>query len=162
MIIGAAMGGTWQVPTNWKNCVEKHWYFWMLYFIVSTFPKIVKNSIFLLNFQQTFIKISTKLDFSSKCAKDQLRVFKSFFNQQGITMHFCNFLKKTFTNFLKFSSVRGATPQHPLRSVPPKVFPMSRNPGGAAAYCADLVLTFLTTVVNTITYTTITDKLNIK
>ena len=46
---------------NGKNCCRKMMLFPRALFIATTFPKIVKNSIFRLNFYQKFLKISQQV-----------------------------------------------------------------------------------------------------
>ena len=43
-------------PRNWKNCFRKMLLFPMALFLATTFPKVAKKSIFLLNFYQKFSK----------------------------------------------------------------------------------------------------------
>ena len=50
--------GTSPPPRNGKNCCRKMMLFPKVLFLATTFPKIVKNSMFLLNFYQKFSKIS--------------------------------------------------------------------------------------------------------
>ena len=60
-------------PRNRKNCCRKMVLFPKGLFVATTFPKLAKNSIFLLNFYQKFSKFSqnfpNNLCFSSKRAK---------------------------------------------------------------------------------------------
>ena len=60
LCIGAAMGKHRErpPPRNGKNCCRKMMLFPKALFVAITFPKIVKNSIFLLNFYQNFSNIS--------------------------------------------------------------------------------------------------------
>ena len=59
-VIGAARGGTQGTfpPRNWKNCCRKMMLFPKALFLATTFPKIDKNSIFLVHFYQKISKIS--------------------------------------------------------------------------------------------------------
>ena len=75
-------------------------------FLATTFPKVAKHSIFLLNFYQKFSKFSE--NFSTVCvfrpnAQKINAWFVKYFEKYAKIMHFSNFLKKTFQNFRKFS-----------------------------------------------------------
>ena len=59
--IGAARRGTQGTsppPRNWKNCCRKMMLFPKALFLATTFPKIDKNSILLMNFYQKISKFS--------------------------------------------------------------------------------------------------------
>ena len=61
-----------------KNCCRKMRLFQRALFLATTFPKIVKNSIFVLNFPNCwkfFQKISSNLGVSSKRVEKLTRVF---------------------------------------------------------------------------------------
>ena len=62
-------------------------------FVATTFPKIVKNSIFLLNYYQKFSKISqnfpTTCDFRPNARK--INAFLKFFEKYPKTMDFSQF-----------------------------------------------------------------------
>ena len=82
-------------------------------FLATTFPKIVKNSIFILNFYQKFSKFSQ--NFSTICVfRPNARKFNSwvvkFFEKYAKIMYFCDFLKKSFENFRKFNDPHDADP----------------------------------------------------
>ena len=58
-------------PRNWKNCCRKMMLFPKALFLATTFPKIDKNAIFLMNFyQRIFSKFPNNLYISSKRAKN--------------------------------------------------------------------------------------------
>ena len=104
----------------------------MALFLATTFPEIVKNSIFLLNFYQNFLKISYQCIFLPHARKISAW-FVNFFEKYAKIQHFCDLLKKPFEIFRKFSGVLGEgsallTPT----GRPPKVFPPNRNLDGAA------------------------------
>ena len=61
--------GTFPPPRNRKHCCRKMVLFPKALFLATTFPKLAKNSIFLLNFYQKFSKFPNNLCFSSKRAK---------------------------------------------------------------------------------------------
>ena len=76
---GVARGNTPNVPPPpeiGKNCCRKMMLFPMALFLAAKFPKLAKNSIFLLNFYQKFSQNFPKNCFSSKREK----ITKSFSN----------------------------------------------------------------------------------
>ena len=72
-------------------------------FLATTFPKIVKNSIFPLNFYQKFLKISQQFEFFVQTAKNGTNRFVNSFEKYAQIMDFFNFLKKILKNFETFS-----------------------------------------------------------
>ena len=103
--IGAAMGGTQGTsppPRNRKKCCRKMVLFPKALFLATTFPKLLKNSIFLLNFYQNFLKISKQLVFFVQM-REKVAGFVEFFWKYAKVMHFKQFFKEIFENFLKFS-----------------------------------------------------------
>ena len=108
-------------------------------FLATTFPKIVKNSIFLLNYYQIFSKISKNFPtivFVVQGREKSKHCLLNYLKNMLKECIICYFLKKFCENFRKFSGVRGgAPPPDPLRGRPPKMFPPpNRNHGGAAVY----------------------------
>ena len=65
-------------PRNRKKCCRKMMLFPMALFLVTNFPKITKNSIFLLNSHQKFSKFSNNLCISSKREKINAGFVKFF------------------------------------------------------------------------------------
>ena len=76
---GAAMGNTGNVPPrNWINCCRKMMLFPVALFLATAFPKIDKNSIFLMNFYQNFqnfLKISQQFVFFVQTREKLTRAF---------------------------------------------------------------------------------------
>ena len=71
-------------PEMEKNCCRKMILFPKALFLATTFPKIVKNSIFLLNFYQKFSKISQNFP--------KIRIFRP--NTRKINAWFVKFFEK--------------------------------------------------------------------
>ena len=82
-------------PRNGKNCCRKRMLFPKALFVATTFPNIVNNSIFLLNFYQNLSKISQKFT--------TIRGFRP--NAQKINVWFVNFFEKyaKIMHYLLFS-----------------------------------------------------------
>ena len=80
----------------WKPFCRKTMVFPKGLFFAATFPKIVKNSIFLLKFYQKFSKISQ--NFPTCVFRPNMRkinaLFAKYFWKYTKIMHFINFLKK--------------------------------------------------------------------
>ena len=103
-------------PRNRKYYCRKIMLFPKALVLATTLPKIVKNSISLMNFYQNFSKISQ--NFSTICAfRPNARKinawFVKLFEKYAKIMDFRNFLKKFFENLRKFSGARGAEPRAP-------------------------------------------------
>ena len=114
MTIGAARGGHRErsppppPPRNRKQCWRKMVLFPKALFLATTFPKLAKNSIFLLNFYQKFSKFSQNFQTISifrPNARKSNTGFVNFFWKYAKVMHFKQFLKKFFENVLKFSQI---------------------------------------------------------
>ena len=92
-------------PEIEKNCCRKMVLFPKALFLATTFPKLAKNWIFLLNFYQNFSKLSqifkTISIFRQNTRKSNTGLVK-FFWKYAKLMHFKQFLKKFFEDFLKF------------------------------------------------------------
>ena len=69
-------------------------------FLVTNFPKIIKNSIFILSFHQKFSQNFNTCHFSSKARKSNAW-FDNFFENYAKLMHFSNSLKKILENYLE-------------------------------------------------------------
>ena len=76
-------------------------------FLVTTFPKIVKNSIFLLNFYQKFLKVSQQFVYFVQTRENLTHGLLNFCEKYAKIMHLSNFHKKFFENFRTLSDVRG-------------------------------------------------------
>ena len=92
-------------PEIEKIVVEKWCYFRRLYFQQQLFQNSVKNSIFLLNFYQKFLKVSQQFVFFVQTAKNEhlglLILLKNMLKQ----WIFCNFIQKFFGKFRKFLKI---------------------------------------------------------
>ena len=79
-------------PRNGKNCCRKMMLFPNVLFLVRTFPELVKNSIFLLNFHQQLSKFSqefhSNICFSSKRSEKLTAWFVKFIEKYSKIMHF--------------------------------------------------------------------------
>ena len=100
-------------------------------FLATTFPNLVKNSIFLLDFYQKISKFSQnfpwiwgfrRLGENPKFMGGLLTVFEKY----AKIMYFSNFHKNFFENFRKFSGARAAPPPVPHAGRPAKVFPLTK------------------------------------
>ena len=81
-------------PEMEKNCCRKMKLFPKALFLATTFQKIVKNSIFLLNFHQKFTKFSQ--NFPTNClfrpnARKINSLFVKLFEKYSKIMHFLQF-----------------------------------------------------------------------
>ena len=105
-LIGAARGrgniGNVPPSQNGTNCWRKLMLFRKALFLATTFPKIVKSSIFLLLFYQNFPTICV---FRPNARKINAW-FVKFLEKYAKIMHFCYFLKRSFENFRNSSGVR--------------------------------------------------------
>ena len=86
-------------------------------FLVTTYPKLFKIQIFLLNFHRKISRFSQ--DFPTTCifntnARNINAAFLKFFEKYAKIIHFCNFLKKSFANFETFP----VSPPAPTRPTP--------------------------------------------
>ena len=104
-------------------------------FLATTFPKIVKNSIFdwifIYNFQ------SFLYNFPHSCVfRPDTRKFNAvflIFLKNRLSLCIFRFSKEIFCKFSKFfCRPRAAPPSVIFRGRPPKVLPPTRNPGGSA------------------------------
>ena len=78
-----------------------------------------------------FLKISQEFVFFFQTREKLTHGLFNFFEKYAKIMHFPYFLQKFFENSPASGGLR---PPDPIRGRPPKVFPPSRNPGGAAVY----------------------------
>ena len=105
-------------------------------FLATTFPKIVKNSIFLMKFYQNFSKISqifpTICVFPPKARKINAW-FVKFFENYVIAIFLRNFLKI----FENSPASGGSAPLTTHEADPLKSSPRNRNPGGVADITTD-------------------------
>ena len=79
---------------NGKNCCRKMILFTKALFLATTFPTIVKNSIFLLNFYQEFSKISQNFQTIRVFRPNARKInawFVKFFEKYGKIMHYLLF-----------------------------------------------------------------------
>ena len=95
-------------PRNRKNCCRKMVLFPKALFLATTFPKLAKHLIFLLNFYQNFSKFSQ--NFPTICvfrpnARKSNEWFVKFFWKYAQVMHFKQFLIEIFWKFSKFSQI---------------------------------------------------------
>ena len=138
-LIGDGTYGT-SPPRNGKDCCRKMMLLPKALFLATSFPKIVKNAIFLLTFYQSFSRFSQNFPTIWFFRPNSQKINAQFvqpFGKYAKIMHFLKFSKinflKIFENFRKFYGIRRAPPPDLLRGRLPKVFPLNRNPGGAAA-----------------------------
>ena len=100
-------GGTGNVrPRNWKKCCRKMVLFPKALFLATTFLKLSKNSIFLLNFYQKFSKISQS--FPTICiirpnGKKWTHRFVNFFEKYAQIVDFLQFYSEIFWKISKIS-----------------------------------------------------------
>ena len=90
-------------------------------FLALTFPKIVKKSIFPLDFPQKFFLIFLK-NFQTICGFGPNAGCVKFCVKDAKIMRFGTFLEKSFPHFRKFSGVRGSPPPDPPLGRLPKMF----------------------------------------
>ena len=87
-------------PRNGKNCCRKMILFPKALFLATTFRKIVKNSIFQLNFYQKFSKISQNFPtirvFRPNARKIKNAWFVKFFEKYAKIMHYLLFSYEIF------------------------------------------------------------------
>ena len=109
--LGWPTNGNVPPPPKLKTCCRKMRLFPKALFLASTFPKVSKNSIFLLNFYQKFSKFSQ--NFQTICVvcanapngnMDCLILLKRFENNGSFAIFLWNFLKifSKFPNNLFF------------------------------------------------------------
>ena len=95
-------------------------------FVATIFPKIDKNSLFLLNFHLNFVKVSPTNCVFRQNARKFNAGFLNFFWKIGENNAFLQFSKGIFANLRKFSGVRGLRPRTPYEAghnlEPPKFF----------------------------------------
>ena len=114
--------GKFPLPETKKNCCRKMVLFPKALVLVTDFPKIVKNSNFLLNFHQKFSNFSQ--NFKTICifrpnARKINAWFVKFLEKYAKIKHFRNFLKKFLKIFEDSPALGGPDPQ---RGRSPKVF----------------------------------------
>ena len=81
-------------PRNGKNCCRKMMLFQKALFIVTKFPKLVKNSIFLWNFHQNFSKFSQNFPTICVIRPNSRKInagFVKFFEKRAKIMQFSQF-----------------------------------------------------------------------
>ena len=122
---GVARGNAGKPPTrNWKRC-RKIKLFPKALFLTSTFSKIVRKSLFLLNVPKKIFKtFSMSPKFVSKNARKINAWFVKLLEKYAKIMHFSNFLErilKIFENSLLPGKLR--LPPDPPRCRSPKMFP---------------------------------------
>ena len=88
--IGAARGNTGKVPAPMEKIVAEKWCYFRLHYFSNYLPKLVKNSIFLLNFYQKLRKLS---HYSHHCvvrpnARKMIAWFVKSFERYAKIMHF--------------------------------------------------------------------------
>ena len=115
----SGLGGFNPPPPNRKNCCRKLCYFRRLSFLRRPIAKLDTNSSFLLDFHQRFSQ-----NFPKHCVfRRNAQRFNAYFwifngKNRLKSCIFCNFLKRFFASFLKFSGVREAPPRDPLLGRP--------------------------------------------